>query len=196
MVTKSFNSPDELINRLGYTDDSYGDSDIQEVIERAHRRMEGGVGTSVHEDVRFDEFTEDGEYVKEYQLDFRPVLEVEKVVVGNKRVKEEDYTINYSEGTITFTQSFFDESIGLRGLTGFRGVEGFSIKYVPKIMKDLEYWLTVYDMFSGSIVSIDEDNTNTSIEQAKEQAAAFSKQINRSSVMGTFSDGFRPRGHR
>lgn len=196
MVTKSLNSPDELINRLGYADDSYGDTDIQEVIERAHRRMESSVGRSVQEDIRFDEFTDGQEYVKDYKLDFRPVLEVEKIVVGNKRVPDEDYNVDHSEGVITFTDSFFSETIGLRGLTGFRGVEGFSVVYVPKIFKDLEYWLTVYDMFSGSIVSIDEENTNTSIEQAKEQAAGLSKQVNRSSVIGAFSDGFRPRGYR
>jgi len=194
MVTKSFNNPQTLQSKLGYTDDSYGESDLQEVIEKAHRRLETLVGRKQTDVIRFHERDKDGDYILEKDLQMRPILEFSHVTTGNTRVDPSVYEVDEETGTITFTQEFADDYVGAQGL-GVRRTEAEAV-YVPKHYKDLEYWLAVKEMLAGSIVQIDEDQTNTTVEQAQKEVHKLQKMINRSRVTGSFTDGVNVRGYR
>lgn len=194
MVTKSLNNPQVIEERLGYSDESRGESELQQVIEKAFRRLEMKVGRRQSEIISFNRYDKNDNLVLEKELKLRPVLEVDRVRVGDTVVNPGDYTVDEESGTITFADNFEDDylsGVGL-GLT----VNEAEVSYIPKQYKDLEYWLAVKEMLAGNVIQLDEDVVSTSIDQAEKEVYRLQKMINRTRVSGSFTDGRNPRGYK
>jgi len=192
MVTQSLNTPDRIEQRLGYSDDSYGETELQRVLEKSFRRLEMKVGRQQSEVVVFNEYDKNDNLILEKELKLRPVLEVDKIRVGDTVVNSEDYTVDKESGTITFADNFEDDYLSSVGLG--LSVREATVSYIPKQYKDLEYWLAVKEMLAGNIVQVDEDVLNTTIDQAEKEVYRLQKMINRTRVTGSFTDGRVNRG--
>jgi len=180
-MTETYALPEDIEQKTGYTDDTTTDVDLQEVLEEAHRDMESQVGKNLTETVYINETLLDGTLPTEYFLDLKPVLKVDKVRYGNRRIPAEDYTLEKQKGGIDFAQTIIDDYFQYKG--------SFEVEYVPKAMKDLEVWIAVTILRNQEVIQVDDDQIKAQVKNSERKAAKLRNALNRKRVTGTFTDG-------
>lgn len=188
MTTKSFATPQDVKDKIGFTDDTTDDVELQKYLEQGHRTLELRVGREFTQEKIVNRLDADRNVPREHDFDIRPVLQVNGVFIDSVEISEDDYEVDKQLGTITFSESFRDEKM--------RVGSSIVLEYVPKVYKDLEVWYAVLHLLAGSVVQVDDDQVKSQKAEAEQMAAKLESYINRNISVGYVSDGRVRRGFR
>lgn len=177
MVTQTFNRTEDLEQKIGYTDDTVDEADLQTVLEEAHQQMQARVGRHFIEDHTVRK-TSDDELVNELNLKFNPVFEVDEILYSDHEIiSDSDYTVDKEKGEITLDSSFVDENLD-RGRV-------LRIKYIPEIFKQVELWRAIEIMKNQEIVELEDSEQAALNTNALQEARRLENMINRRTGPGT-----------
>lgn len=188
MVTTSYATPQDIKDKIGYTDDSTTDAELQTVIEEAHRTLEMRVGTKFFVSMMITEVERETNEVPEtYSLKLRPLLDTGKVIVNGEIIDDSNYSFDRQEGTITFDTDFRDEELDLG--------DTIEVETVPKQFKDLEVWYAISYLYSSNVIQVDDEQVKVQQEEAEMRARKLEAYINSKVPVGTVTDGRVNRGY-
>jgi len=189
MVTTSYAAPQDVKDKIGYTDDQTTDADLQSYIEEAHRTLEMRVGREFLEETMITEVRRDSSEVPtDYSFELRPVLSVDRVYVNDEIIDSSNYTIEKQDGVISFTSQFRDEELDIGDV--------IQVETVPKQFKDLEVWYAISAMYAANVIQTDDDQVKVSQEEAERRASKLETYINQLIPVGTVTDGLVRRGYK
>jgi len=184
----SWNDVTDLTNKIGYTDDSTNDGELQQVLEEAHRDAVAGVGRYFVEDKRVRiQAQGSGNLINEYDLKFASVFEVNKILLNeHEEIDESNYTVDKQNGKISFDQTFLEDHI-------YRG-QIIRFKYQPVKFKDIELWHAVHIIKNQELVQLEDSEQDALHRNALERAKRLENQVNRRAGVGNATDGDIRRG--
>lgn len=180
-MTETYALPEDIEKKTGYSDDTTTDADLQETLEEAHRDMEMQVGKHIQEKIYVETLDSNGEIPRKYRLDLRPVFKVDRVIISGRRISDSDYSVDKEKGVITLSQSVVDDYL--------KKGRGFIVRYVPKIMKDLEVWIAVGILRNQEVIQVEDDQIKAQVKNSERKAAKLRNQLNRKRAAGTVTDG-------
>jgi len=191
MPSKTYNRVEDLVQKIGYPDDTEDEADLQVVLEEAHGQVQGRVGRNFVEDKRVRKqsggstFTDD--IVNEFDLKFAPLLEFDEILVDEHEVLDEsEYTVDKQNGTITVDQDYVDENFYLGQI--------IRIKYTPIQFKQAELWRAVEIVKNQEIIQLEDSEQEALQRNALRKAKRIENMINRRSGSGNATDGDIRRG--
>jgi len=191
MPSKTYNRTEDLMQKIGYPDDTEDEADLQTVLEEAHGQMQGRVGRHFVEDKRVRKqsggstFTDD--IINEFDLKFAPLLEFDEILLDEHEVLDSsEYTVDKQNGTVTVDQSYVDENFYLGQI--------IRIKYVPIQFKQAELWRAVEIIKNQEIVQLEDSEQEALQRNALREAKRIENMINRRSGSGNATDGDIRRG--
>lgn len=188
MTTKTYARPQKINNKIGYSDRSMDETDLQEFLEEGHRMLEMRVGRQYREEKIVRQRTVQGELVKEFDLKLRPVLDFHEVKLRGAIVDSSNYEVDLQKGVVTFDDAWFDEQVR-RGMS-------IEFEYAPVAYRDLEVWYGYMALLASKKVQLDADQVETSAEQAERRATRLENYINSTVSSGTVTDGRNRHGYR
>lgn len=188
MPTVTFASVDALQEKLPYLDESENDADLRALLEEGHRQLEGVVGEAFTDVFQFDRLQSNEEDLDNVlDLTFSPVFEVKRVVRGDEVIVDSaDYSVDYTEGTITIDSRYMDNNVDRYDMV--------RVRYVPAVFRDLELWLAVQNNAVSERIQFPESEEAQVYENAAKKAQQLINIINRRVPTGTISDGAVRRG--
>ena len=191
MPSKTYNRTEDLVQKIGYPDDTEDEADLQTVLEEAHGQMQGRVGRNFVEDKRVRKqsggstFTSD--IINEFNLKFSPLLEFDEILLDEHEVLDSsEYTVDKQNGTITIDQSYVDENFYLGQI--------IRVKYVPIQFKQAELWRAVEIVKNQELVQLEDSEQNALQRNALREAKRIENMINRRAGSGNATDGDIRRG--
>lgn len=186
-TTEPFNRVEDLVQKIGYSDDSIDEADLQQVLIQGHQMMQSKVGRNFVETKRVVKQLEDGDLVNTFDLKFAPVLTVDEVRVDRYEVLEEsDYTLDKDAGELTINQDVLDDKLSLG--------EIFRVEYKPEIFKQIELWRAVEIIKNQEIVQLEDTEQVALNKNALREAKRLENMVNRRSGPGSARDGRMKRG--
>jgi len=191
MPSKTYNRTEDLMQKIGYPDDTEDEADLQTVLEEAHGQTQGRVGRHFVEDKRVRKqscgstFTDD--IINEFDLKFSPLLEFDEILVDEHEVLDSsEYTVDKQNGTVTVDQDYVDENFYLGQI--------IRIKYTPIQFKQAELWRAVEEAKNQEIIQLEDSEQTALYENALAKAKRIENMINRRSGSGNATDGDIRRG--
>jgi len=183
----TLNDVDDLIEKIGYPDDSTDQGELKRVIEEAHQQMKAQVGRNFVETFRIKKQLPSGDIVNEIDLQFAPIYELDEILIYRHQVVDEsNYTVDLQNGRITIDQSFVDEELSLG--------ETLRIKYKPQIFKQIELWRAVEIIKNQEIVELEDTEQVALNRNALLEAKRLENMVNRRAGPGKARDGDIRRG--
>lgn len=181
----SLNDVTDLIEKIGYPDDSTEESELQNVLEHANQQMQSKVGRNFVETKRVRKQTKSGDLVNSFDLKFAPIKEVDEIIVNKHEVLDDStYTVDKENGSITIDQSTVDDKLHLG--------EIFRIEYKPQIFKQIELWRAVEIAKNQEIVQLEDSEQAALNKNALREAKRLENMANRRAGPGKARDGEAP----
>lgn len=187
MPSETLNRTEELVDKIGYSDDNTDEADLQAILEEAHQEMQSRVGRYFTEDKRLKKTVESGDLVNTFSLKFSPVLEVKEILINRNEVLDEsNYTVDKQNGEVTIDQSFVDEEMYLGQI--------IRVKMLPLKFKNIELWRAVSIAKNQEVIQLEDSEENALHRNALRKAKRLENQVNRLSGSGSATDGYVRRG--
>lgn len=188
MPSKTLNRTEELMDKIGYPDDTEDEADLQVVLEEAHQDMQAGVGRNFVEDKRIRvQAQHNGELIEEYKLKFSPILEVDRILLNeHEQVDESNYTVDKQNGLVTFDSQFVNEELFREQIVRF--------EYKPVKFKNIELWHAVHIAKNQELVQLENSEQAALHQNALRRAKRLENQVNRRAGPGNATDGDIRRG--
>lgn len=188
MPSETLNRTEDLMDKIGYPDDTEDEADLQVILEEAHQDMQAGVGRNFVEDKRIRVQAQDnGELIEEYDLKFTPILEVDRILLNeHEQVDESNYTVDKQNGTVTFDSDFVDEELFKSQIVRF--------EYKPLKFKDIELWHAVHIAKNQELQALEDSEQLAQYDNALRRAKRLENQVNRRASPGNATDGDIRRG--
>lgn len=182
------NDVETLIDYIGYPSDETSEGELNEILQQANHDMQNGVGKHFVEDKRVRVLSNsDGELVNEFNLKFGPITEINRVLLNEyEQVSEDKYTLDKSNGTITFDQQFVDEQL-------FKG-QIIRFEYTPSMFKDIELWHAVKIAKNQELIQLEDSEQTGLHDNALKRAKRLENSVNRRASPGNATDGDIRRG--
>lgn len=163
----SFNTPSDLKGKYRFLGEQYTDSDIQNELDAAHRRLKTDVGKKFIERDRAE--IDDQE---DFVFSFKELESFDEVKFANESdyIDASNYSVDLKTGTLTFDTEFAEDNISI-------GKE-LIYKYVPTIFKDLEKWLAIKSIVLTSSLQNRNNESQINLEQVNSQIKSLKQEIN------------------
>lgn len=185
MPTETLNRTEDLMQKIGYPDDSEDEADLQVILEQAHQQMQSKVGRNFVETKRVRKQVENGDLVNVFDLKFAPIFEIDEILVNRHEVLDDStYTVDKENGSITIDQSTVDDKLHLG--------EIFRIKYKPQTFKQIELWRAVEIAKNQEIVQLEDSEQAALNKNALREAKRLENMVNRRAGPGKARDGEAP----
>ena len=172
---KTYARPEDVRLKLRWISEEYdySDTELQYLIEEAHRKMTLEIGM-YETKIDYGHYDEDD---KTYYLPHGELISFDKIYRNGEEVDEGNYTVDYDKGMVTFASSY---SIYYRDYLEFR--------YVPYVYKDLEILYAVYSIITANYVDTDSAMANTDATKIEQEIKQLKTQINGKGAYGSVLD--------
>lgn len=167
----SFNDADNLKNAYKILGEQFTDNELQDELDRAHRKLDTNVGHTFEEVKRAD--VNDQE---DFSLSFSEVqtFTSARFLEEESKIDSSNYTsptdTNGTDGVVTFDTTFADDNISAGTSIRF--------KYVPTRYEDLELWYAVLGLARRNTLQTREGSSSIDVEEAKEAVNDLESGIN------------------
>lgn len=187
MPTNTYARVEDLIEKIGYPDDTVDEADLQATLEEAHQQMESRVGRNFTETYRLKKKVDSGDLVNTINLKFSPILEVEEILVNRYEVLDEsNYTVDKQNGQVVIDSQYAEDELSLG--------EMLRIDYKPDMLKQIELWRAVEIVKNQEIVELEDSEQVALNRNALREAKRLENMVNRRSGPGKARDGDIKRG--
>ena len=163
----SFNQPEDLTSKLKILGQQYNENELQDELDRAHRKLDSKVG---REFVEYKQVELDDQ--SDFNLDFSELISFNnaRFLERNELIDESNYTVDTELGSVSFNTDFADDELS----------EGDKLKfeYVPVRFKDLELSMAVLSILRTTSLQTREGETTISVEEAKSDVEEITQEIN------------------
>lgn len=157
---KSYNKVDDLRRKLRFMGDEFSETDLQEELEEANRKINVNIG-KYYRDVTYVTNLEQ----KTYRLNFSPIIVFDRVFVSTSGELDSDkYVVSEEKGIITFEDGF-DEGTKI------------ICYYVPEVFKDLELLYATQSIMAMNLITTSDNMIGTKTEQINTYIDLLEKKI-------------------
>ena len=162
----SYNEPNDLTSKYKVIGQQYSENELQDELDRAHRKLDNNVGEQFVQVVRAS--FEDQE---EFNLTFSELISFERAyfVQRDSEIDSSNFDVDLTTGTVTFTTSFAEDNISKNTRIMF--------EYVPTRYKDLELWYAVLSLIRTTSLQTREGETSISVDEAKNHVEEIENSI-------------------
>jgi len=172
---KTYSRPEDVRLKLRWISEEYDytDTELQYLIEEAHRKLVLDVGQYIKH-VDYGHYDDED---KTYYLPHGELISFNKIYKNGEEVDESNYTVDYDKGMVTFAASF---NIYYRDVLEFW--------YVPYVYKDLEVLYAVRSIISANYVDTNSAMANTDLTRIEDEIERLKGMINTKGAYGAVLD--------
>lgn len=157
----------DLKDELRSSGDEYNDLEFNRYLRQANDRLASMVGRQFIETKQIN-FEEE----QDVKLDFPALDSFDKVenVADNEIIDDANYTVDNTTATVTFDQSYVDDSF----------FEGLVLKfyYVPRVFKQLELYIATRHILEQETVVTGDEITGTQTDRLNQRITGMVNDIN------------------